>query len=153
VNQLPRLVGGAFGHADVKVPRFTKVDFHLKEAIDTLIGQTPGLVVPSFNDPNSPAANFADWPFSYDDLEPYYVEIEQLYVAQGADSNPSASARSKAHPMPPGVPMYFALKLAEGARQTMLDGRVLTPHPYPGMQASRPYDGRPPCVDCGLCSG
>jgi gluconate 2-dehydrogenase alpha chain len=49
--------------------------------------------------------------------------------------------------------MYFALRLAEGARQTSLFGTPLSPHAYPGTQASRPYDGRPPCVDCGLCSG
>jgi gluconate 2-dehydrogenase alpha chain len=152
VNQLPRLVGGAFGHADVKVPRFTKVDFRLKTAMEELLAATPGLVVPGFG-ASASTANFADWPFTYDDLEPFYVEIEQLYGAQGDDSNPFASARSKPHPMPPGVPMYFALKLADGARNTDFFGGPLHPHAYPGMQASRPYDGRPPCVDCGLCSG
>ena len=152
VNQLPRLVGGAFGHADVKVPRFTKIDFRLKSAVEELLAATPGLAIPGFG-PSASTANFADWPFSYDDLEPFYVEVEQLYGAQGDDSNPFASARSRPHPMPPGVPMYFALKLAAGATATQLYGRALTPHAYPGMQASRPYDGRPPCVDCGLCSG
>ena len=152
VNQLPRLVGGAFGHADVKVPRFTKVDFHVKSAMEALISATPGLAVPGFG-ADAASANFADWPFTYDELEPFYVEIEQLYGAQGDDSNPFASARSQPHPMPPGVPMYFALKLADGARATTFFGGPLHPHAYPGMQASRPYDGRPPCVDCGLCSG
>jgi choline dehydrogenase-like flavoprotein len=152
VNQLPRLVGGAFGHADVKVPRFTGVDFRLKSAMDALLAATPGLAVPGFG-ATAGSANFADWPFSYTDLEPFYTEVEQLYGVQGDGGNPFAPPRSKPYPMPPGVPMYFALKLAAGAQATDLFGRTLTPHAYPGTQASQPYDGRPPCVDCGLCSG
>src|SRR5262249_43958542 len=152
VNQLPRLVGGAFGHADVKVPRFTKVDFRLKSAMAEVLAANPGLAVPGFG-ADAGSANFEDWPFGYDELEPFYVEVEQLYGAQADASNPSASARSQPHPMPPAVPMYFGLKLSDGARATSLYGRAITPHAYPGMQASRPYDGRPPCVDCGLCSG
>ncbi len=27
------------------------------------------------------------------------------------------------------------------------------PHPYPCAVSSLPYDGRPPCNDCGFCSG
>jgi gluconate 2-dehydrogenase alpha chain len=156
VNLLPKLVGGAFVHADCKVPRFNKVDFQLKTTIEVLLGATPGLAVPGFG-ADAASANFADWPFTYDDLEPFYTEVEELYGVQGADSgpfaNPFASARSKPYPMPPGLPMYFALRLADGARQTSLFGTPLSPHAYPGTQASRPYDGRPPCVDCGLCSG
>ena len=152
VNQLPRLVGGAFGHADVKVPRFTAVDFRLQSTMDELLAATPGLAVPGFG-ADAASANFADWPFGYTDLEPYYDEVERLYGVQGALDNPYAPPRATPYPMPPGVPMYFALRLAEGCRQTSLDGRPLTPHHFPGTQASRPYDGRPACVDCGLCSG
>src|SRR6185503_18883071 len=94
------------------------------------------------------SANFADWPFSYADLEPFYTEVEQLYGVQGDGGNPFAPPRSKPYPMPPGVPMYFALKLAAGAQATDLFGR-----PSYGCEACVPYDGRPPCVDCGLCSG
>jgi len=153
VNQLPRLVGGAFGHADVKVPRFTAVDFRLKSAMDALLAATPGLAVPGFG-ASAATANFADWPIGYDDLEPFYIEVEQLYGAQGDDSNPFAAPRSKPHPMPPGVPMYFGLRLAAGAALVSLaDQGTLTPHTYPAAITSRFYDGRPPCVDCGLCSG
>jgi choline dehydrogenase-like flavoprotein len=156
VNLLPKLVGGAFVHADCKVPRFNKVDFTLKSTIDALLGATPGLAVPGFG-ADAASANFADWPFTYDELEPFYVEVEQLYGVQGADdgpfANPFASSRSTPYPMAPGVPMYFALKLADGAKQTSLFGQTLSPHAYPGTQASRPYDGRVPCSDCGLCSG
>ena len=123
VNVLPRAVGGAFQHADAKTPRFNAVDFRLKSTIDALIAANPGLMVPGFNDPMSPVANFADWPFTYADLEPFYVEAERLYGVQGKQGdNIFESARSQPYPMPPGVPMYFALLLADGARQVTLPG-------------------------------
>src|SRR5207247_9438676 len=68
VNSLPKAVGGAFQHADCKTPRFNAVDFRLKSAIDALIGATPGLVVPGFNDPANPAATVADCTFTDADL-------------------------------------------------------------------------------------
>ena len=152
VNNLPKGVGGAFQHADCKTPRFNVVDFRLKSAVEELISRTPGLRVPGFGD-DAASANFADWPFSYADLEPFYDEVEYLYGVQGAEDQIYASFRSRGYPMPPGVPMYFGLKLAAGAESTSLFGEPLHPHRYPAAILSRPYDGRPPCVDCGLCSG
>jgi choline dehydrogenase-like flavoprotein len=151
VNTLPRAVGGAFQHADAKTPRFNGVDFRLKSEIDALVAATPGLHVPGFD---VEPANFADWPFTYADLEPFYVEAEQLYGVQGKQGdNVFESARSAPYPMPPGVPMYFALRLADGARRVTLPGSgALNPHAYPAAINSRFNDGRPPCVDCGLCS-
>src|SRR5689334_20861990 len=94
VNALPKAVGGAFQHADAKTPRFNKVDFELATRINQLIG--PSLVVPGFNDLQNPPANFADWPFSYDDLEPFYVEAERLYGVQGKQGdNIYESSRSQ----------------------------------------------------------
>ena len=152
VNSLPKAVGGAFQHADCKTPRFNAVDFRLKTAMDALIAANPGLLVKGFNDE---PANFADWPFTYDELEPFYAEAEMLYGVQGkAGDNVFESRRSRPYPMPPGVPMYFALRLADGARRVTLPGYgPLTPHTYPAAINSRFYGGRPPCVDCGLCSG
>jgi choline dehydrogenase-like flavoprotein len=153
VNTLPKAVGGAFQHADCKTPRFNAVDFQLKTRMEALLAANSDLVVPGFG-ADAISANFADWPFTYDDLEPFYVEAERLYGVQGAEDNPFASPRSQPYPMPPGVPMYFALRLAEGASAVVLgDQGALHPHTYPGAINSRFYDGRPPCVDCGLCSG
>jgi len=50
--------------------------------------------------------------------------------------------------MPPGPDMYGATVLADGARKL-----GLTPHPFPAGITSRDYRGRPPCNDCGFCSG
>jgi gluconate 2-dehydrogenase alpha chain len=154
VNLLPKAVGGAFQHADGSVPRFNEVDFRLKSSMEALLAATPGLAVPGFG-ADAASANFADWPFSYADLEPFYVEAEHLYGVQGlAGDNLFESARSRPYPMPPGVPMYFALLLAEGARRTPpFHGEPLHPHVYPKSINSQFRDGRPPCVDCGYCSG
>ena len=50
--------------------------------------------------------------------------------------------------MPPGLPMLANTILADAARQ-------LNYHPfaYPTAVTSRPYRGRPACIDCGFCSG
>src|SRR5881296_3652299 len=162
VNSLPKAVGGAFQHADCKTPRFNAVDFRLKSAVEELIAATPGLVVPGFNDPASPAANFADWPFTYDDLEPFYVEAERLYGTQGNADSIYESRRSQPYPTPAGVGMYLNLLIADAAKRVSVPGiGALNPHTYPAAittRFARSYDStapddRPPCVDCGLCSG
>ncbi|HYV56360.1 MAG TPA: GMC family oxidoreductase [Candidatus Nitrosopolaris sp.] len=161
VNTLPKAVGGAFQHADAKTPRFNAIDFRLKSAVEELIGRTPGLAVPGFG-ADAASANFADWPFTYADLEPFYVEAELLYGVQGDGDNIYESQRSHPYRMPAGVPMYFALLLADGAKRVMVPGiGALNPHTYPAAinsRFARSYDAgapdeRPPCVDCGLCSG
>ena len=153
VNVLPKAVGGGFQHADCKTPRYNVVDFRLKSTMEALIAATPGLAVPGFG-ADADSASFADWAFTYEELEPYYVEAESLYGVQGmAGSDPFASARSAAYPMPPGVVEYADVLLADGARRTQLAGEGLHPHPFPTAINSRPYDGRPACVDCGYCGG
>ncbi len=132
VNGLPKTVGGAAVHADMKYVRFNDFDFQL----GTLLGDIPG-------------ASFADWPVSYDALEPFYVEVEHAVGVQGLDgSDPNASMRSRAYPMPPGIPMYANQLLADAASEL-----GYTPFPYPTAVNSVPYRGRPACVDCGFCSG
>ncbi len=130
VNDLPKTVGGAAVHADVKTPRFQPTDFQL----GTLLGQVPG-------------ASFADWPVGYTELEPFYGYAEDAIGVQGqAGVDPNAGPRSKPYPMPPGVPMYLALKMVEGAKK-----KGYTAFPFPTAVNSRPRNGRPACVDCGFC--
>ncbi|HVY49464.1 MAG TPA: GMC family oxidoreductase [Minicystis sp.] len=132
VNGLPKTVGGGAAHADLKTPRFMAQDFHL------------GALAKSFA-----GTSFADWPVDYDMLEPFYAYVESILGVQGLEgADPFAEPRSGGYPMPPGLPMYLALKAAEGA--TALGYH---PFPYPTAVNSRPYGGRPACVDCGFCSG
>ncbi|MBK7862985.1 MAG: GMC family oxidoreductase [Archangiaceae bacterium] len=133
VNALPKVVGGGAVYADLKTPRFQPDDFHL----GTLIGGT------------MTGASWADWPVDYDMLEPFYAWVEKQIGVQGeAGSSPTEGHRSTPYPMPPGTPMYVALKVADAARALGLH-----PHPYPGAVNSRPYDGRPACAECGFCTG
>lgn len=133
VNNLPKTVGGGGAHADLKMPRFAPDDFHLA----TLLGD-------SF-----PGTSFADWPVDYDMLEPFYAYCERVLGVQGQrGSDPFAGPMKDEYPMPPGNPMYIATKIDGGAKQL-----GLTVFPYPSAINSRPYDGRPACVDCGFCSG
>ena len=132
VNNLPKTVGGAWVHADMKVPRFAAFDFRL----GTLLGDVPG-------------ASFADWPLDYDELEPFYAAAERLIGVQGeAGADPFAEPRSGPYPMKPGVPMYVANVLSEGARKLGLH-----PFPYPAAVTSQTWRGRQTCNDCGFCSG
>jgi choline dehydrogenase-like flavoprotein len=118
--------------ADLKTPRFQPTDFQL----GTLIGS------------QWPTANFADWPVTYDMLERFYVFAEKRMRVQGeAGADPFEGPRSAPSPMKPGVQMFGGLKVAEGARKLGLH-----PFAYPGAVNSRPYEGRPPCNDCGFCT-
>src|SRR5581483_9411033 len=132
VNPLPKTVGGGAAHADLKMPRFVPSDFKL----GTLLGAIPG-------------ATFADWPVDYAALEPFYFYAEKIVGVQGrAGSSPMEGPRSGDSPTPPGTAMYASTRVAAG-----LTKLGYTPFPYPTAVNSRPYDGRPPCVDCGFCSG
>ena len=59
VNSIPSTVGGGGTHADGKVPRFREEDFALLSAYGP-----------------QDEANVADWPLTYEELEPYYAEVE-----------------------------------------------------------------------------
>ncbi len=157
VNLLPKCVGGAWSHADMKVPRFTGVDFEMVSAMQRAKDRHPTLEVPGFFG-DAASANWADWPFAYVDLEPSYVEAERLIGVAGDDSNPFAPPRSAPYPMPAHEDMYLSVILREGAGKTTFLGGPLAPHKYPSSITSRFYPAerelqRPPCNQCGPCSG
>jgi gluconate 2-dehydrogenase alpha chain len=157
VNVLPKCVGGAWSHADMKVPRFTAVDFEMVTAMQRAKDRAPSLEVPGFFG-DAASANWADWPFPYPVLEPFYVEAERLLGVAGDDSNPFAPPRSAPYPMPAHPDMYLAEILREGASRTPFLGGPLAPHKYPAAINSRFYPPepeleRPPCNQCGPCSG
>ncbi len=131
VNSIPSTVGGGGTHADGKTPRFREVDF----AMHSTFGPQPD-------------AHVADWPLTYDDLEPWYAMVERAVgVAGTAGANPFAAPRSGPFPMPSGAPMYGATLSSAAAER-------LGYHPYPAPTAANsvPYDGRPACNNCGFCA-
>lgn len=136
VNDLPTTVGGGTVHWDAKCPRMWKNDFKGR----TLYGEVPG-------------ANVADWPLEYEDLAPFYDEVEARLGVQGdvrrmPSSTLAQAPRSHQFVLPPNPPMYAGKLLAEGARRMGYHA-----YPFPMAVNSRPFDGRPACNSCGFCSG
>lgn len=129
--ELPRGVGGGSMLADVRLPRFAPDDFR----VGTLL--TPTLS----------GTSFVDWPISYDELEPFYTYAEQSYGVQG-EPDPNGGRRSAPYPMAPGPAKYGSILLAEQARKL-----GYKPFRCPRGLNSRPYDGRPACINCGFCGG
>ena len=130
------MVGGGTIHWDAKTPRFWRQDFKGH----ALYGPVPD-------------ANVADWPLSYDDLAPFYDQVEVRLGVQGdVGRMPSQTLTQapRAHPfvMPPNPPMHSGLVLAEGAARLGYSA-----YPFPMAVNSRPYAGRPACNSCGFCSG
>lgn len=86
-----------------------------------------------------------DWPLSYDDLEPYYLQAERLMGVAGAPG-PALAPRSGPFPME-AIPLsYMDRRIAE----------VLNPHGFqmevePVARNRQPYDGRPPCCGNNNC--
>lgn len=92
-------------------------------------------------------AAMADWPITYDELEPYYTAVEWAIGVSGQGGvDPNEGRRSRQYPMPPldlngpGVLLEVAAK--------KLGWRAL---PAPMAIASRPYNGREACHNCGFC--
>ncbi len=145
VDDLPTTVGGAFAHADVKARRFREVDF----VANTAMGGTA-------DKPAIPGTNYTDWPTQYKHLEPFYAVSEEVVGIQGpahrngsgkvVNPNPYESPRSTPFAMPPGVQQLNSLILADAAHRL-----GYSPAAFPTAVVSRPYRGRPPCVDCGFC--
>lgn len=129
-------VGGTALHYNAKFPRFWRQDFTQLSDLGPVEG-----------------AQVADWPIRYEDLAPYYDEVEaqigvQGDVAQMPDFVLAQAPRSGDFVMPPNPTNYAAKLLAEGARRL-----GFAPFPYPAAVNSTDFDGRPRCNSCGLCSG
>ncbi len=129
-------VGGTSMHYNAKFPRFWRQDFTQFSDLGPVDG-----------------AQMADWPISYDELAPFYDEVEYQIGVQGdvsamPDFVLAQSPRSRDFVMPPNPTGYAAQLLADGARRVGFN-----PFPYPAAVNSQEFDGRPACNSCGLCSG
>jgi choline dehydrogenase-like flavoprotein len=91
-------------------------------------------------------SSLADWPISYDDLEPWYARAETELGVSG-DTTPYVR-RSGPYPLEPFERDPVGEWLASGARR--LGWTTFTP---PLAVNTHPYGGRPPCVRCSECLG
>lgn len=127
-----RCVGGSSVHFTANYWRFHEIDFIERSKVGEIAG-----------------ANFADWPISYRDLEPYYTKVEwEVGVSGLAGASPFDPPRSKPYPMPP-LPVKGSGVVFERAAWK------LGYHPFPAPMAilSQPRPGRDSCVACGFCLG
>jgi choline dehydrogenase-like flavoprotein len=88
-----------------------------------------------------------DWPISYDELEPYYGRAETLIGVSGTDEdNPFAPPRTTPFPLPP-----FALSYDDNILRERLAKAGITIHTTPQARTRLAYDGRPGCMNFGVC--
>jgi len=89
--------------------------------------------------------NFADWPISYGELEPYYTKVDWEIGVSGAPG-PNDSFRSRDFPMPPMEINSSGALMEKGAKAV-----GLTPQVEPLAIVTRVHNGRAPCIKCGYC--
>lgn len=135
VQVLQQTVGGGAAHWGADTPRYWDIDFQKL----TMLGPISGALI-------------EDWPFTYDDIAPYYEDIEKLIgVAGNIDELPELvlrhAPRNGPLPMPAGPPQYSSKLLAQGCQAF-----GLSPFPVPMAINSQSYDGRPACNNCGFCN-
>ena len=122
---VPQMVGGGTVHWQGWLPRFTPNDFRLR----TVVGELKG-------------ASLADWPITYDELEPYYTKVEWAFGVSGqAGANRFEGPRSKGYPCPPLPVSRYAEKFHKGCGALGWNS-----FPTPQAALSRPLNGRKPTV-------
>lgn len=106
-------------------------------------GNTPRLLPEDFR-LHSSYGQGVDWPLSYDDLEPHYLEAERLMNVAGSD-RPGPSPRSGPYPLPP-----HALSEPERWLEKAQPEHFF---PCPTARASSAVpEQRPPCCASNVCN-
>jgi gluconate 2-dehydrogenase alpha chain len=98
-----------------------------------------------------------DWPFGYDELEPFYDKVEHEVGVSGQAGNVGGkldprgnvfeAPRKRGYPMPPLRWTGFLEKMADSAR-----GLGWKPFPGPAAINTRSYQGRSACMYHGFCN-
>lgn len=123
-----RGVGGSSVHFTANFWRLRPVDFQERSLLGPLAG-----------------TGFADWPLTYQELEPYYTKVDWEIGVSGAPG-PFDPPRSRPYPMPPLPVKSSGVLFDRGARALGWN-----PQPAPMAINSQPYQGRNPCMHCGFC--
>jgi gluconate 2-dehydrogenase alpha chain len=106
---------------------------------------------PNFLEPTVPNADLFDWPYTYEDMESYYVAFENAWGVSGTNMGPLVPM-SADFPLPPHpvTPLGTAF-------QTAAEAAGYTPFPVVSALASAPYTNSygisvNECVYDGWCS-
>jgi len=124
-----RGVGGSSVHFAANYWRLRPIDFRERSVLGSIAG-----------------TSFADWPITYEELEPYYTKVDWEIGVSGAPG-PFDARRSRPYPLPPMPNKSSGVLLERGARALGLHAQVA-----PVAILSQPYDGRSACMACGHCS-
>jgi glucose dehydrogenase len=87
-----------------------------------------------------------DWPFTYDDLDPYYQEAEERMGVAGEQGPVALDPRGKPYPLPPLPINYNLQQLQQWAAQA-----GIAAWSTPSAKNSQPHDGRAKCQRCDTC--
>jgi choline dehydrogenase-like flavoprotein len=94
-------------------------------------------------------SSLADWPLTYDDVEPFYERAEwELGVAGDGHALRDYVPRRRDYPLPPVPPSPQTVALRRGAQQL---GWITSPVPL--LINTLPYGGRDACIACKYCVG
>ncbi|MGA8656549.1 MAG: GMC family oxidoreductase [Chthoniobacterales bacterium] len=127
LGRMMNSVGGSLIHYGAWLRRFHPHHFHSRSHLKDRWGLG---VLPE-------GCALADWPVSYDELEPYYSLLEHEIGVAGDETNPFIK-RSRPLPMPPMRPF----RLGDFFRRAT-ESMGLHPHPVPAGVNTVPYRGRP----------
>lgn len=101
-------------------------------------------------------STMVDWPYGYEELEPWYDKVEYRHGVSGQAGNVNGKVdhagnifegpRRRPYPNPP-------LRRSGWNDLTYQGAKDVGAHPYPGPTGirSRPYDGFAACTYCGFC--
>ena len=89
----------------------------------------------------------ADWPVSYDELQPYFSEIERI-VGIGGDEDNAFLPHDEPYPLPATRPFRMGEAFAAAARELGLH-----PHASPIGMTTRAYNGYPEMDYCAWNNG
>jgi choline dehydrogenase-like flavoprotein len=123
-----RGVGGSSVHFTANYWRFRPIDFKERSVLGPISG-----------------TGFADWPVTYDELEPYYTKVDWEVGVSGAPG-PFDPPRTRPYPLPPLPNKSSGVLLERAAHALGLHTQVA-----PMAILSQAYDGRSACMACGHC--
>lgn len=110
------------------------------------LGNCPRLL-PSDFEMNTRFGVGVDWPISYDDLEPWYVEAERELGVAGDSEHNDGSPRSAPYPMPP-LPLASGDRMFQQAAASLGLELLATPQARNSVDG---YQGRSQCCGNATC--
>jgi gluconate 2-dehydrogenase alpha chain len=132
-------VGGTSVHWSSQAWRYQDASFKIRSTIVDKYGE----------DALPEGSNIVDWPVTYDEMEPFYEQVEQLVGISGnGGTNPFESPRKNDYPLP-------SLRRSGYGDMAADSFEKLGYHPFTGPTGivSQEFDGRAACSYCGYCTG